>query len=239
MIWWLAGLVGAVALALAARRTSSAATADGSRIDKPRSAGGPYESDPDAPYGRRWKMRRPPGLPASARVASKAGLAAGPIREISAALGMSGAFTETVLALGRNESNLTLGLPASTFDARPPEQRGGRPLITAWGVFQYNRGAWRAEVSGNGEPWEATVRAEVEVPILVYKRIWDRAKAAGAPNEYAERAVRLWHMAPAVVNAFIRDGGASGNWPAAWRRVTFVTISGRVARDVIDSKLRA
>lgn len=195
-----------------------------------------YSVDPQRPYGPRWGMRRPPGLPESARKAGVTNSAEPFVLRAADELGASRAFAAAVIALLRNESGARMGLPANSFDARPESQRGGGALITAWGAFQYNRGAWHRESGVQQEPWDAGPVDEVKVPMRKYLDVWTRAKDAGAPDAYAERAIRLWHVAPVHVNAYIARG-AEGNWPVAWARVNYTTRSGRDARALIDSKL--
>lgn len=195
-----------------------------------------YGVDEDRPYGPRWRDRRPPGLPASARKAGVSGSAIPFIRAEGARMSLGPAFIQAMIQLSQNESGARIGLPAGIFNALPPERRGERPLITAWGAFQYNRAAWRRASGTRREPWETSVSEEVRVPMVELGRVWKRAKDEGAPDDYALRAVRLFHVAPALVDGYIARG-SRGNWSVAWAGVRYTTMNGHDARDLIDRKL--
>jgi len=123
-----------------------------------------YRVDPSEPFGPRWKTQRPPGLPLDAREASAEGEGERWVRQIADQQGLGPAFTGAILSLAHNESGGTfiIGLPANNFDTRPSSERprvergsrydqyprdtggdGIQDVITAWGLFQFNKGAWQ------------------------------------------------------------------------------------------------
>lgn len=179
-----------------------------------------YPVDRSKPYGARWKTRRPPGLPANVRKAGISGSALPYIDAIARDMLMNSAFITTVKHLATTESGARFALPANIFNALPPEQRGGKPLITAWGVFQFNRDAWRAlpGVSSNAYPWHATVREELMKPLARYAQLFRQIKSTGGNDLSAARGLRLWHRSPAQFRIYSRRGRDRG-YNYAWSRV--------------------
>jgi D-alanyl-D-alanine carboxypeptidase len=172
-------------------------------------------------YGSKWRSQRPPGLPAKARPASAQSAAVPWIEQLARAEGLGDIFVRTVRRLAETESGARFGLPANIFDARLPEQRPpGKPLITAWGAFQFNRDAWRAlpEVSAAAFPWDCTPQEEIARPIARYARLYHDVVAAGGGAIDAARGIRLWHITPAGFGTYLKTGRSSG-FGAAWQQV--------------------
>jgi hypothetical protein len=202
----------------------------------------PYPVDAARPYGRRWGSRRPPGLPAWARQASTPGAAYAPVEAEARTHGLGDTFVRTCRSLAYSESRGTYALPANIFDARPRSARpAGKALITAWGVFNFNRGAWTGIVpaaeragrrsflaqgeagcstrGGCVQAWDCTPEEEIARPIAKYAELWLELRAAGATELQAARGVRLWHAQPnGLYRPYLRRGRASG-FDAAWRSV--------------------
>lgn len=181
-------------------------------------------------YGPRWGSRRPPGLPKRVRKASRYGAAVAAIEAWAKDQNMEQAFAEAAVRLAKNESGARFGLPANNFDARCTcgvqsardctmvdgcDPNSG--VITAWGVFQYNRDAWRSETGDLSFPWDASAAQEVEIPLARYATLWHNAKRAGGNDLDAERAIRLWHMSPGNARAFIDRLEQSPRY--AWNQV--------------------
>lgn len=64
-------------------------------------------------------------------------------------------FVKIVKQMAISESQATYALPAKArpFDVRPPQQRpAGKPYVSAWGVFQFNRDAWTCLVPKSERP---------------------------------------------------------------------------------------
>jgi hypothetical protein len=194
-----------------------------------------YTVVPGREYGPKWNLQRlPPGLPSTARRTSAAGAALPWIDQIAGAHGLGDVFVRTVRHLAETESGACFGLPAHTFDARPPAQRpAGKGLITAWGAFQFNRDAWRSlpGVSKTAFPWDSTPREELARPIERYSRLYRDVIAAGGSPFDAARGIRLWHKTPAGFRAYVKTGRSSG-FETAWQQVS------AKRRQIIDARLR-
>lgn len=183
---------------------------------------------------------RPPGYPSGVRPTGARGSASSLVAFAAQRTGLGPAFVACVQRLADNESQATVALPAHSFNFTVEARNAGR-AITAWGVFQYNAAAWRRLTGGlQRYPWLATCEQEISLPIeREYAHVWRRAKGIGASDYYAERAVRLWHMAPAYVDGFLARAAADG-FAVAWQAVpTYTTRSGRTVdpRSTIDRKL--
>ncbi|HEV8241947.1 MAG TPA: hypothetical protein VGS57_21460 [Thermoanaerobaculia bacterium] len=193
-----------------------------------------YTPVPGEEYGARWRSRRPPGLPPHARQASARDEAVPHVERLAYVEGLGDTFVRTVSHLARTESTARFGLPANVFDARPAAARGGKPLITAWGAFQFNRGAWRAlpGVSPTAEPWDCTAVEEIARPIRRYAELFRAVAAAGGDPRDGARGIRLWHVTPAGFRAFL-NRGRTGGFAAAWQQVP------AERRRWIDARLRS
>jgi peptidoglycan hydrolase-like protein with peptidoglycan-binding domain len=181
----------------------------------------PYRVVKGQEYGPRWRTTRPPGLPATARHASARGDARDAVRAAANGHGLGAAFTAVVTHLAETESGTTFALPANIFDARPPAERpSGKSLITAWGVFQFNRDAWRAlpGVASTAFPWQVSVADEVDRPVARYADLFQQIRDAGGDDLAGARGIRLWHRSPAAFRNYLRAGARSG-FSAAWRGV--------------------
>ncbi|MDH3661339.1 MAG: penicillin-insensitive murein endopeptidase [Alphaproteobacteria bacterium] len=199
-------------------------------------------------YGRKFGTKRPPGLPAGARKAGAPGSALKQVRSVAKAQKLGDAFVRTVVQMAKTESNGRYALPANTFNANPPKLRPkGQGLITAWGVFQYNRDAWTCLFSeaerkkrvsyrqhgklgcsgcrGKGGcvfPWDATATEEVTKPIEQWAKLFAKVKGLGGSSRDAARAIRLFHISPTNTNKWLK-AAAGSNVASAWRK----TVSDR------------
>jgi len=213
-----------------------------------------YETKPGARYGSTFKDRRPPGLPFEARPTStrEAGLKI--LAHHLDANGVTGALRSALEEMAKKESGAQLGRPTGTFDARikvrgqdgPPHYYGTavdglRPsggIVTAWGIFQFNRDAWRAlpGVSNSAFPWDASIEEEIGRPLAVYVSLWNDARTAGADEVSAARYVHLWQHGSSYSNRFksgaAKLGGDASAWAQAWLDVP------ADHRNVIDKHLR-
>jgi len=178
-----------------------------------------YEVDPARPYGRSWKAERPPKLPASARHASVPGAAYPYVERIAGDQGLGPNFVKTMVALAKNESNGTFGLPAR----RPYASTSG------WGTYQFNKGAWETMARYNSYygcegpfvpptapmMWDTTPYEELAFPIKIYACLWRAVKDAGGSDRYAASGVWLWHSGPAYFKSFLRIAKSDG-FAVAW-----------------------
>jgi hypothetical protein len=193
-----------------------------------------YEVQTGQEYGPHWRSRRPPGLPADARLTSKPGAAFPFIEQLARDQWLGDVFVITVRHLSETESGGLFARPANTFDARPQSQRpAGKPLITAWGAFQFNRGAWQSlpEVPSTESPWESTPYDEIARPIRKYAELFADVLGATGSDLDAARGVRLWHRTPTGYQQYLRNGERRG-FAAAWRQVP------ANHRTVVDRHLR-
>lgn len=189
-------------------------------------------------YGRRFGATPPPGLPRTARQASNPGAAYPFVQQIAAHHVPEQGFQRVIRHLAQTESGGTFALPASNryrpFNALPREQRGGAALITAWGVFNFNRDAWRAldGVRATDMPWSSTPFEEIQRPIRHYAAMHLDVVRHGGSELDGLRAIRLWHAGSSIGNAYVRGGKQTRDWAAAWRRVP------ARYRDAVDRHLR-
>ena len=184
-----------------------------------------YPIVPGQEYGPRWHSQRPPGLPTTARKASARGAALPHIENLAQQQNLGNIFVKTVKHLATTESGAMFARPADNrvrpFNVLPRGQRGGKPYISAWGVFQFNRDAWRGlpGVSKNAFPWESTPYEEIIHPIRKYAKIFSDVRQAGGTELDAARGIRLWHMQPnGLYKPYLRRGKQSG-FSTAWKRV--------------------
>ena len=217
-----------------------------------------YAVHPNGPFGPAWDTR-PPGLPTSARPCSAEGAAAPAIRAAAQAEGLGAAFVAFMLQLAMGESGQCFGRPANNFDARlkagysaaeakrrrlVPDVNTSRPtardLITAWGVFQMNRDAWRFVLGALGVklavalpfPWECTAEQEVGICVRWYARLWRNHAGRGLTPAQNGAMIRVWHWSP-VAHADALDALRAGRgFAAAWAIVPADrrnTIAGHIA----------
>ncbi len=201
-----------------------------------------YTSVAGQPFGPKWKARRPPGLPEWARQASAADAAIPHVERHAREQGLGDTFVKAVKQMARTESGARFGLPANIFDARPKAERPeGKKLITAWGVFQFNRDAWTALIPraerrsqrswiANGVrgcasadgcvfPWDATPEEEITRPIEKYAALFRDVRAAGGSDTNAARGLRIWHISPAAYQSWLQAARRAG-FSTAWRSLS-------------------
>lgn len=223
--------------------------------DGPRTARGDGLSRAEAVATARaafkWRHRREPRAVHTRMVAgvSAKGAALPAVERAAGQMGLGVAFVRTMVQLAKGEGEGgTLGVPARNFDARyignkqhvlrrlavavDGVRASGRALITAAGVFQWNRDAGREAdsledlgVKGPGlaadwMPWDWTHDEEVRIPVAHYARLWRVAEARGANVIYRARSVRLWHTGPGRYRRFIEAGADSQAWAAQPSAVT-------------------
>ncbi len=183
-----------------------------------------YEVLPGQEYGPRWRSQRPPGLPISARQTSRKGAALTYIEQVARQQNLGETFVNTVKHLAHTESGAMFARPADNqvrpFNVLPPSQRGGKPYISAWGAFQFNRDAWRSlpGVAKTAFPWDSTAYEEIARPVQRYAQLFSEVLSAGGTQIEAARGIRLWHITPAGYRRYLRDGRQQG-FSAAWQQV--------------------
>jgi LAS superfamily LD-carboxypeptidase LdcB len=192
----------------------------------------PYVVVAQHKYGPKWKSQQPPGLPMNARLTSQSGAAIPEIEQLARSQGLGEVFITTVRHLAQTESGAMFGRPANIFNALPGDQRQGKPLITAWGAFQFNRDAWRSlnGVASTAFPWNSTPYEEISRPIQKYAELFTAVRALGGSEIDAARGVRLWHVTPAGYLRYLRNGRQNG-FLVAWQSIS------QVIREKIDRYL--
>ena len=177
------------------------------------------------------------------RHASAPGAALRPIAEMATKHGHGEVFVKTITHLAKTEGEGgTFAVPARNFNTActttalhakrlctpvdaPRDDK--RQLITAWGVFQWNRDAGRdlKTLDGIGlrapfvpddwMPWDWSAAEEIAIPINYYAQIWALVRQRGGAERDAARGMRLWHVGPTYFRRYL-DRGAG---PAAWIQV--------------------
>jgi hypothetical protein len=203
-----------------------------------------YAVKPGEEYGGKWKSKIPPGLPPDVRKAGAAMSALPHVRDLARKQGLGEVFIGTVEQMAVTESGARFALPANSFNAKPPSERGGKPLITAWGTFQFNRDAWtclfaeeerklRKSYRTNGTlgcsgcggkggcvfPWDSTAYEEITRPINHYAELFREVRAGGGSEIDAARGLRLWHISPTAYRGW-RDRGKRAGFNVAWQQVS-------------------
>ena len=214
-----------------------------------------YETDPARPYGPKWKAKAPLGLPADFRHCSTAESGARILADRLSHDDPDLALICTQLAT--TESGCMVGRAANVFDVRGVRENG-RPFVSAFGIYQFNRDCLEAVLRAhrlrgliyevNGQelgrgtmPHSLSAELEVEIPLNQYRWIW--AECEGWPASYRARAVRLWHISPALYKRLKADakrygvqiawGGLVREWEtssAEWVRAVPGTINRRIKR---------
>ena len=184
---------------------------------------------------------RAPGLPSYARIASARGQALPDIEYLARNYNLGRVFVATVKNVARKESGATYARPAIRFDARPPSQRPrGKSLITAWGVFQFNRDAWTSVVPcqvrrsrrswipkgsrgcsnscGCVFPWDSTAEEEIAVPIWQYGKLFWQVLNAGGNEIDGARSIWLWQIGSSIHRRWFASAQQRG-FNAAWQNL--------------------
>jgi hypothetical protein len=197
-------------------------------------------------FGQRFKMSPSRVHVHRVRHASARGAAIGPVAEQATRHGHGHAFVKAITQLARTEGEGgTFGVAARNFNAgcatrgihakrlctpvdvpRPPKS-----LITAWGVFQWNRDAGRLlhalnglglrapPIPGDWMPWDWTAAEEIVIPINYYAQLWALVRRQGGSELDAARGVRLWHTGPSRFRKFLNDGVNAVAWTLVPRAV--------------------
>ena len=215
-----------------------------------------YESDPKRPYGPVWKIAVPRGLPHGHRLCSTSADGDRILRERLAHDDPD--FVAICIQLAETESGCMIGRAADRFDVRGVRPKG-RPYVSAYGVFQWNKGCLEAVLRAHRTrgleydieegkalprgvmPHELSPELEVEIPLNQYRRLWD--ECSGWTAAYRARAVRLWHISPVLHRQFLAEVKRSGiaigwaacsrEWeasPTEWVRTVPKTINRRIRR---------
>lgn len=143
-------------------------------------------------WGHRHRDKTPGGLTKDVRRPSTLGGAEEILKRFL--VGTPVGFQTAVLSLADHESQLTLSLPADSFNADPKKGR----IVTSWGIFQFNRIAWKGlndpgfafrRVSiGDAkttDPWDATVEDEIRRPLFRFLDVWNRHKGGNKQKAFA------------------------------------------------------
>lgn len=117
-----------------------------------------------------------------------------------------------------------IGRAANIFDVRGVRGEGNA-FVSAFGIYQWNRDCLDAVVRShtragmvyevNGKvvgrgfmPHNLSPELEIEIPLNQYRRIW--AECDPWPAAYRARAVRLWHISPALYKRLRTDAAKYG-----------------------------
>lgn len=197
------------------------------------------------------------------RAASAKGAALPVVRRLAAGHQLGDAFVKTMVHLAKHEGEGgTFAVPARNFNVpcRTPAldrlrrcttvdaPRSGT-LITAWGVFQWNRDAGRdlhaldnlglraPRIPADWMPWDWTAHEEVALPIAYYAQLWalvmKRPRKTWTLQDLersAARGVRLWHTGPSRFRRYLSDGADQ----SAWARVDN-TVANRIDRHLANA----
>ncbi|MCL3861586.1 peptidoglycan-binding protein [Actinotalea sp. K2] len=182
---------------------------------------------------------RAPGLPDWVRDAGPRRGAFDDVTRRAESAHLGATFVRVCQQMALTESGATYGLPAHTFNNLPPDQRPpGKGLITAWGVFQYNRDAWTGRVPGAERrakrswvprgsagceaadgcvyPWDVTEHEEIAIPIEHFARTFREIRDAGGDDEAAAMGIRIRHKSPGVAYRQYLDVGRERGFEAAF-----------------------
>lgn len=176
------------------------------------------------------------------RRASARGAALRPVEEQAARHGHGEAFVKTLVHLAKTEGEGgTFAVPARNFLAPCTTQalnprrlctpvdapRPGKGVITAWGVFQWNRDAGRdlktldnlglkaPLILPDWMPWDWTAAEEIVIPTNYYAQLWMLVRSRDGSERDAARGMRLWHVGPSYFRTYLRNGAN----PKAWALV--------------------
>ena len=181
------------------------------------------------------------GLPSYARIPSTREEALPNIEYLARNYNLGEVFVATVKNVALKESGATYARPAIRFDARPPRQRPrGKSLITAWGVFQFNRDAWTSVVPcqvrqnrrswipqgsrgcsnscGCVFPWDSTAYEEIALPIWQYGKLFWQVLNAGGSEIDGARSIWLWQIGSGIHRRWFASARQRG-FNAAWQNL--------------------
>lgn len=190
------------------------------------------------------------------RLASSRGAALPHVRAFAARHGLGEAFVKTMVNLAKKEGEGgTFAVAARNFNAgcqtasadrarrcTPVDAPRAGNLITAWGVFQWNRDAGRylsalddlglraPAIASDWMPWDWSARQELELPIDYYAQLWRLVRRRGGTARDAARGVRLWHTGPTRFRRFYTAGADA----RAWSRVD-APVAKRIDRHLADA----
>ena len=203
-----------------------------------------YSITPGEEFGRIHKSRRPPGLPNWARKAGEKNSALQHVQDFAKQEKLGSIFVKAIKQMAIIESGARFALPATFFNANPPSKRStGKKLVTAWGVFQFNRDAWTCLYSKNERtskksyipktpkgtpgckgcrgqggcilPWDCTTKEEIERPIKKYAQLFRNILNAGGNEIDAAAGLRIWHKSPNNYKKWFKEGEES-SFEKAW-----------------------
>ncbi|MEZ4437377.1 MAG: hypothetical protein R3F65_33710 [bacterium] len=158
------------------------------------------------------------------------------------------AFVDTMVHLAKTEGEGgTFAVPARNFKAPctstalnrrrlcttvDAPRNSGPGVITAWGVFQWNRDAGRQlhtldnlglrapAIHPDWMPWDWTAAEEIAIPINYYAQLWALVRRRGRTVLDAARGVRLWHTGPSRFRRYLARGANPRAWAAVQTRVS-------------------
>ncbi len=193
-----------------------------------------YKAHPSGPWGPIWGHQVPPGRPDTLPSCSTEGAAAPYIEDYARGLTDDAeVFVPTMLQLARKESGQMFRRPANNFDSRPDGRRpAGKPLITADGVWQWNKGAWInaghmaalgipgpdgiKDLPAGFLPYMLETQAEMEWPLDMYGQIWRWARRHGATPLQAAQAVHAWQKGSRYGKDMLTRGRDTRRWDDAY-----------------------
>ena len=199
-------------------------------------------------YSQRYKMSPSAVRVRPVRRASVRGAAVRPVAEQAARHGHGQAFVDTVVHLAKTEGEGgTFAVPARIFKAActstalnrrrlctpvDAPRTSGPGVITAWGVFQWNRDAGRQlhlldnlglnapPIAPDWMPWDWTAAEEIAVPINYYAQLWALVRGRGGSVLDAARGMRLWHTGPSRFRRYLGRGANRRAWAAVQNHVS-------------------
>ncbi|MEZ4435406.1 MAG: hypothetical protein R3F65_23630 [bacterium] len=174
------------------------------------------------------------------RLASPRGAALGPLESAATATGLGETFVKAMLQFAAAEGEGgTFAVPARNFNGACGDtahlkkrlctgvmgERRGKDLITAWGVFNWNRDAGRflhllnkrvrravPKLPDDWMPWDWSSAEEILVPLATYVAIYDAVSSVGGSALDGVRAARLWHKSPAAFNKWAATRFSGRGW---------------------------
>lgn len=185
--------------------------------------------------GKKWFVVPPVSAPGHARPE---------VIEECSIYGLPTSFTDVVLAIGEKESKLTYNLPATTFCSAEVEDRKGKSLITAYGVFQVNMVSLRSEIYGNQIqfqglngplPYDSNhLVYQISQPIFTYAKQAYRLVEKGTLTKKNLLALLMLYQAlPSMCNSFV-DSTSIGADPLIWLEAKYKFSPSRLLNAVIN-----